>query len=288
MILAFTSDFHIDTSKENFMILKRIKQKLELKNPDVFIIAGDIGAYLSSVQDALSVFRNLDLKKIFIPGNHDIWKEGNGSSYEKYFSLLPEIARENNFIPLWLKPIVINGIGFCGSMGWYDYSLRNSKMRFTVKDYIHKEYNGSMWMDKQNANFVNQKKRMKDTEITELLYRRFVNDCESIYRNSRKIVVVFHHVPFKEMLLYKNRPDWDYFSAFMGSEKFGKYLLRKNKVKLVISGHQHLKKRTEIRRFLNLGSTIISTASPFGYFLIEGKYPVEKWYDERLSFIRMK
>jgi putative phosphoesterase len=285
MIIAYTSDIHIDTSKENFMTLKRMRQKLKQKEPDIFIIAGDIGAYLTSVQDALSVFRDLDIKKIFIPGNHDIWKEDGHNSYEKYFFLLPDIARENNFIPLWIKPIVINGIGFCGSMGWYDYSLRNPKMRFSMKDYARKEYNGSVWMDKNNALFVDKEKRMRDTEITELLYRRFVKDCESIYHKSRIIIAVLHHVPFKEMIHTKNKPDWDYFSAFMGSTKFGEYLLKKKKGKLVISGHQHVKKKVEIKRFLGRGS-IISIASPFGYFFAS-KYPVEKWYSEMLSFISL-
>ncbi len=228
----------------------------------------------------------MDIIKIFIPGNHDIWKEEIHNSYEKYFSLLPKITRENNFSPLWIKPIVINGIGFCGSMGWYDYSLRNPKMRFSMQDYERKEYNGSIWMDKFNVSFINKNKRMRDTEITELLYMRFVNDFESIYHKSKNIITVFHNVPFKEMVRYNNKPDWDYFSSFMGSEKFGKYLLRKSKIKLVISGHQHTKKKVEIRRFLSRGS-IISIASPFGYFLTNGKYSAEKWYNERLSFIKV-
>ncbi len=71
-------------------------------------------------------------------------------------------------------------------------------------------------MDKFNVSFINKKKRMRDTEITELLYMRFLNEFESIYHKSKNIIAVFHHVPFKEMVRYNNKPDWDYFSSFMG------------------------------------------------------------------------
>ena len=63
---------------------------------------------------------------------------------------------------------------------------------------------------------------------------------DRIYDEVEKVVVVLHHVPFRELVHYKLRPEWDYFSTFMGSEAFGHVIRKyKDKVRLVLHGHQH-------------------------------------------------
>lgn len=54
------------------------------------------------------------------------------------------------------------------------------------------------------------------------------------------IVAVLHHAPFREMVTYRHVNSWDYFTAFMGSKKFGDVIIRyKEKVGLVVFGHSH-------------------------------------------------
>ncbi len=287
MLIAYTSDFHIDTSKENFQILEFVKQKLKKKPADVLIIAGDIGSYLRSIIETLSYLREIPAKKIFVPGNHDIWKEDGYSSNNKYFELLVEICENNDFIPLWKTPVIINGIGFVGCMGWYDYTFGNPEMHFTAKDYLRKELNGSIWMDKYNVSFFKDYVKIDDIQIVQMVYEKFILDCETIYPEVEKIIAVFHHPPFKEMLTYKGIEEWDYFTAFMGAEIFGDYIKNKDKIEIVISGHQHKKKQVEIETSI-LGKKITSISSPFGYYQQEAEnYTIEEWYEDRLSYLEL-
>lgn len=288
MLIAFTSDIHIDNSKENSLILEYLLESLLKEPPDVFIIAGDVSQHLTIINKALSILKDIKVEKLFIPGNHDIWKEDiNNNSYLKYFSLLPRVVAENNFYPLWLKPVIFQDTGFCGSMGWYDYSLANKdKTLFSEQDYQQKQMQKTTWMDKHYVRFLVDDKLLSDKEITDLLYNRFVEQCESIYDKCQKIIAVFHHLPFREMVHYKSNPQWDYFNAFMGAEKFGQYLKSKPKIKLVIAGHSHYKTKLVIPH-THAQSSLIALSSPYGYFATEGFRPVEKWYQDRLTYLQV-
>jgi predicted phosphohydrolase len=285
MLIAYTSDIHSDCGKENNDIPQKILTIMEKRMPDVFIIAGDISHQVEDVNKALGVFKDLPCHKFFVPGNHDIWIEHTyRNSFDKYLSILPEAAQENNFIPLWMHPSIINDIGFCGSMGWYDYSFRSSRFHFSDEQCANKQFWGLTWTDRTYACFFNDDKKLTDHEVTQLLYTDFSAHIASIYDNVHQIIAVFHHLPFRKMVLYRNIPHWDFFSAYMGAARFGDYLIEKNKVKLVIAGHSHRKQSINIPYRVQQGS-LHAVTSPFGYFLKEGLRPLSRWYRERLSYI---
>ena len=81
---------------------------------------------------------------------------------------------------------------------------------------------------------------MSDEEFTLILLSKLEEHIRSVYASVDRVIIVLHHLPFKKLVIYRLRPEWDYFSTFMGSETFG-YVIKKygDKVKLVLFGHQH-------------------------------------------------
>ena len=97
--------------------------------PDVMVLAGDIANTLKGWEEALRPFRFLRHPKLIVPGNHDVWIESRRAlrrsedSGWKYREALGDIAADNGFHYLVGNPLVIDGIEFAGSIGWYDYTL---------------------------------------------------------------------------------------------------------------------------------------------------------------------
>ena len=63
-------------------------------------------------------------------------------------------------------------------------------------------------------------------------------DIKKIQNQVGQIVVVTHHLPFKEAVVLKDR-QFNFFNAFMGSTRIGDLIDRYEKIKTVIYGHNH-------------------------------------------------
>ena len=281
MKIAFTSDLHVNSSSENHDIIPAIRKKLDDNPPDVFIIAGDISSNLTDIETTLGMFRGLPSVKFFVPGNHDIWVEDEYTSDIKYFDNLPKICREAGFHPLWLQPYTIGDTGFCGTMGWYDLSLRSTLVNFTDADYAKKRFFLFTWMDKVRMRFYRDSRVLDNAELTELLLERFIADCEDVSPKTNRIISVFHHLPFRNPIVYNGKPQWDYFAAFFGSARFGEYILSNPKIARVICGHYHR------RKSLDIAPGLVLHLSPFGYYEREGDRPFSRWISKRLSYINI-
>ena len=111
-----------------------------------------------------------------------------------------------------------------------------------LEDFREKAFGGYIWADRDFVELP-----MSDEEFTLMLLNRFEEHIKEIYGGVEKIVTVMHHLPFRELVHYKFRPEWDYFSTFMGSEAFG-HTIRKyrDKIKLVLHGHQHNEVETNV------------------------------------------
>jgi Icc-related predicted phosphoesterase len=68
-----------------------------------------------------------------------------------------------------------------------------------------------------------------------------------------KIVFCSHHVHFPEGVIIKNKLQWDFNNAFVGSRSIGEYVLSQKKVDLILFAHTHengeYKVNTHIRAF---------------------------------------
>ena len=133
MKISFISDLHANRIPDCFQLMDQIRKKLFSINPDVFIIAGDVAASIRLFEQVLHTFACIPCPKLFVAGNHDIWIESSTmlrkgiNSTVKYYELIPSICERNGFTCLGQCPCIIDGTGFAGTIGWYDYSLRNKK-----------------------------------------------------------------------------------------------------------------------------------------------------------------
>jgi hypothetical protein len=286
MTVAYTSDIHINSSAENSELVNAIRVRLAEVPPDIFILAGDISSSIADIRRAFEFFSDIPCIKLFVPGNHDIWTEDGITSDGKYFELLPKLCEEHGVHPLWMEPYPYGGTVFCGSMGWYDLSLRTHLVPFTDEDYAKKRYHLLTWMDKLRVRFHGGGRVLSDGELTDMLLERYIADCEKSAAKADRIISVFHHLPFREAVDYIGRPGWDYFSAFYGSARFGEYILSNPKISHTFCGHYHRKKSLDIPAPDTSGALSLFM-SPFGYYEREGDKPFGEWIKKRLSILKI-
>jgi putative phosphoesterase len=250
-VFAF-SDIHIDMNKSEFFDFEGksfsfVQYFLHYINSipdlDVIICAGDVSPNVNELSDFLNLIsNNVDCKNLlFVPGNHDIWefdkKESEKDCKTKYNLKIPEGLKNSGFNYLPNNPRIIDDVAFIGNIGWYDYSFKNPKWEDVLKkrkiDYSFKVLpETGMWMDAEYANWG-----MSDKAVVEYLLERFSKDYKKVESIPTKCAV-FHHIPFQQGVFYKDDITWDFFSAFMGSDKFGQKILEYG-IKYVFYGHTH-------------------------------------------------
>jgi hypothetical protein len=87
----------------------------------------------------------------------------------------------------------------------------------------------------------------------------FRRQCKELPKEQiKRIVAVTHHLPFRQMVRYMDDLKWDFFAAFMGSERLGEALREDARITDVICGHAHRKCAHRID-----GIRVVS--SPIGY-----------------------
>jgi len=224
--------------------LKRLVENIEDSCLDVnaVVIVGDVSAdgELGHVEDVLVAVKEAvdPVPVLVVPGNHDIYL----SEYEVFsdvnsltkLSMFNELVERVGCVALMKRPYIIGDVGFVGSIGWYDYSFVPEWLNLPLEAYREKAYGLQYWADRDYVRLP-----MSDEEFTLYLLRKFEEDIKKIYDSVESVVAVLHHLPFRELVTYKSRADWDYFSTFMGSESFGYVIGKYGKIRLVLYGHSH-------------------------------------------------
>ncbi len=187
MRIGLTSDIHTDFSPANRKVVSHLVDLAGNAELDVFIICGDISPDSMTFSRTLLAFHNIDdrCKKLFVAGNHDIWVINgniNITSHDKYL-LITRLCKECGFHHLGDKPIVINNIGFCGNIGWYDYSYKSDKFNIPEKDYISKTYGTSVWNDVNYAKW-----NADDYQMARYFATNLKEQIDSIKDISSKII----------------------------------------------------------------------------------------------------
>ncbi|MFQ5831576.1 MAG: metallophosphoesterase [Candidatus Thorarchaeota archaeon] len=255
MRIAALSDLHVHPDQGDEFLLQEIHHRVQEISPDVLVIAGDVSSKLDILSDALSKLHIPNAANLFVSGNHDIWFEekiGLGS-LEKYSRYIGDVCRENGFFHLPDAPHIEEDVAFIGSLGWYDYSFRRTDMDIPEHAYEQKEYGGSVWYDVLCVDW-----EFTDKEATDLFNQKLEYDLSVLPDSVSRVVYVSHHLPFRDLTLYKNRLPWDFFSAFMGAASTGDILLNDGRVVLTISGHSHV-------RMNKTFDGITSITVPLGY-----------------------
>ena len=251
--------------------LERLARNIEgiCYEVDVVVAVGDISSSgrLEHVKEVLSTVKEVvdPAPLLVIPGNHDIYLTESERSTDinslLKLSMFNELVERLGCIALMKRPFILGNVGFVGSVAWYDYSFAPDYLGLSLEDFKAKTYGLYIWADRE---FV--KIPFSDEEFTLHLLNKFEEHIKQIYNSVEKIVAVLHHLPFRRLVKYELRPEWDYFSTFMGSESFGYIIKKYDKIKLVVHGHQHNGVETNTCRNIN-GIKCCNCASPIPFVL---------------------
>ncbi|MEJ2720044.1 MAG: metallophosphoesterase family protein [bacterium] len=245
MIIAYTSDLHIDVSDRNREAARIVAAAVAERCPDLFVLAGDAGNTLDDLRFVLEVFADTAIAKLFVPGNHDVWIETRDGelldSRSKWERFIPELCREMGFHDLGREPVIMGDLGFVGSLGWYDYSFADPRLNLDEDAYWAGRYGNEIWWDKKMTYWPPAQaagRRLRDPEVCAEMARRLDADISSIEPDVERIVAVVHTLPFL-VGLPRSEPPY-YLDAYTGSDQLGRTLAAHPKTTHCIGGHKHL------------------------------------------------
>lgn len=266
MRIIATSDVHIPKYLNRMPALIR---RLTTDIADVLILLGDIAPVNDQAFDEfLCNFAYFKGPKLFVMGNHDIWTV-EGSSKKRYEEIVPALLAKHNFHPLDKEPVIFQGVGFVGNIGWYDYSFsqvytprpgteyiryKNSRKLSMPEPIKWDDISEDDWKKKEiyykgflgliQGTGCNDKDYIKDfwddKEFCSRMVGQLDEDLTKVSKKAIKIVAAFHCLPFKEGLIRNNnKPNVCFTNAFAGSKSLGDVLYKHPKVGLCIWGHVH-------------------------------------------------
>src|SRR3989339_1149208 len=128
MRVFITSDPHLGVNNRGDRAVKEMASYLQKigTSQDVLMILGDLATCDFGVSQCLGYFSCFPGKKLAVAGNHDIWvysEEGRDSNQR--YQQLGQLCRQKGFTLLDQESVIVDGIGFVGGIGWYDYSFRD-------------------------------------------------------------------------------------------------------------------------------------------------------------------
>ncbi len=282
MRILITADLHYNIPRSR-KPAEMLAQRVCETGGDVLVLAGDIaGADEAPLRECLRMFEAFSGQKFFVPGNHSLWCRPGENSMDRYERLLPKLAAEEGFCLLDHSPTVIGDVGLVGSIGWYDYSMREENLGIPLAfyeakvtpgaaDYLaehrplveaHRDQLtesqlalGARWMDG-----VHVKLPMSDEEFVEYLCDKLSRQLEQLGEKVSRIVAVLHHLPTIQLVPADRPPRFAFAAAYMGSTRFGDILASCPAVTDVYCGHSHWPGRQRIgdMNIVNIGSTYLA------------------------------
>ncbi|MBT3278536.1 MAG: hypothetical protein HN370_04085 [Phycisphaerales bacterium] len=281
MRILVTADIHYDIARSRAAAEEAAEQALAIGG-DALVIVGDIaGRNREAFCEALRLFEKFPGRKWFVPGNHCLWVWPGECSLQRYEHDLPAWAAEEGFECLDFSPAELGGVGFVGSVGWYDYSLRDESLGLPLAFYEKKitpaaaryygehtelldihaaalderhERLGARWMDGWRVNLG-----MSDEEFLDRLLASLETQLESLAARVDRVVAFVHHLPV-DGLVPPGRPGRFAFAmAYMGSTRIGELLSKYPQVTDVYCGHSHwpAERQCGSLRVVNVGSTYV-------------------------------
>lgn len=232
--IVVTSDLHLGITKEAH--IKQLAERIEMEQPDLTVLAGDIGEGLQNFRACLSLFSRLPGVVAVLAGNHDVWARDHHSQdlWERH---LPEAVRDAGM--LWLEDAIWrqDGVAVIGSIAWYDYSAVDPTIPPHPPEFFaaqKRHYNMDAryvdwpWTDGEFA-----------TRVGDALHSRLTQlETDS---NISSIIAVTHVPLFDAQMARKPAdPRWGFSNAYFGNLTLGERIRQSKKLRAVVSGHTHV------------------------------------------------
>jgi 3',5'-cyclic AMP phosphodiesterase CpdA len=234
--VVVTSDLHLGiTGKYQ---LEALAEAITAKQPDLTILAGDIGEGLPNFVACLKLFLGVPGVIGVLAGNHDLWARFGSHSKDLWERQLPEAVKATGM--LWLEDMVwrSGSLAVIGSLAWYDYSAAGrisrpadfyvaNKSKFNA-DGLYIDW---QWTDREFAG------RLGDQLVARLDQAEHESGVQSC--------LVVTHVPLVEEQIARRPWDrrWTLGNAYFGNLTLGRRVLQFRKVQAIISGHTHVGRR---------------------------------------------
>ncbi len=281
MRILITADLHYDVRRSRRPAEALVRRVRETPAEALVLVGDTAGADLDVYRQALRQFADFPGQKLLVPGNHCLWCHNGETSLDRYERLLPALAAEEGFHVLDHQPVLLGNTAMVGSVGWYDYSLRDDRLGIPTAFYREKispgaaryygGYDdllaehaealterhfalGARWMDGRRCRLG-----MSDEAFLQRLLDRLESQLTALRRRADRIVAFVHHLPFRQ-LVPPDRPDrFAFAAAYLGSQRLGELLGRYENVTNIYCAHSHWPGRTRIRgmNVVNVGSTYL-------------------------------
>jgi len=253
MRIAITSDIHFFPHWQSR--IKRFAELIQARKPDLLILAGDLGEPLEMFAEALKVFRPVCQTRAALAGNHDVWHRATPyTSQHLWESLLESTARAYGYHWLDRGNLVVDSIGICGTLAWYDYGGRAPMLGLSEVDCEQLKS-----LVSNDANYVDWP--WTDREFVRLISAEFEARLDALQADPQvKEIIVVTHVPlFRNCLKEITTPEQGVLNAYYGNIQLGERVAQRGKVKAVFSGHVHQERRCQVPRANGAGPLSVYT-----------------------------
>jgi len=238
--IVVTSDLHLGiTSKYQ---LQALAEGIAAVEPDLTVLAGDIGEGLPNFVSCLDLFAGIPGVVGVLAGNHDVWARYGYGSQDLWECRLPEAVKAAGM--LWLEDMVwqSGGLAVVGSLAWYDYSA--GKLAYSTEFFAANKC-------KYNADGLYINWKWDDGEFAGRLGDQLVSRLDQVERETAVTAsLVVTHVPLVEEQIAR-RPwnhRWTMGNAYFGNLTLGSRVLQFRKVQAIVSGHTHVGKHSTTAR----------------------------------------
>jgi hypothetical protein len=241
--IIVTSDLHLGITTEQQV--RAHAEQIASEQPDLTVLAGDVGEGLSNIRACLRLFAHLPGQVAVLMGNHDVWAYEHHATQTLWEELLPQAVRDAGMLWLEESAWVRDGVAVVGSMTWYDYSAVDPCVPAHPAAWFarHKgRYNRDAvavtwpWSDQEAA-------RILGDALVERVQAR--EDDPGV-----QAVMVVTHVPIYRVQMYSKRCNrsWGISNAYFGNLTLGERLIGLSKLRRVVSGHTHHGREGTIER----------------------------------------
>jgi hypothetical protein len=241
--IIVTSDLHlgITTAQE----IQALVEQVADAQPDLTVLAGDLGEGLTRIRACLRLFANLPGQVAVLMGNHDIWVYERNPTQALWEELLPQAVRDAGM--LWLEESAWrrDGVAVVGSMTWYDYSAVDPAVR----------PHSAAWFARRKRRINNDARfvtwQWSDPEAARILGDGLVERVRTLDDDPTvQAIVVVTHVPIFRAQMVSKPGDrrWGVSNAYFGNMTLGDRLIGMPKVRHVVSGHTHCGREEVVER----------------------------------------